>query len=189
MKIKQERLKSLEERVETLLVKATWVHKIHEKQGDIYDAHMRHLTVASLVLISFTASGVLATLISDVCVIKIITAFTSFASVFISLLMKVYDYDSMSHKQKSAAKVFLTIREDAEAILLEIRLTDFKYQHIVGEVRSLTDRYKEACCVAPPTTRKAVKKASSSLNNGESTVTEREKITMIPNYGRRRCGK
>ncbi|MEE1273442.1 MAG: SLATT domain-containing protein [Olegusella sp.] len=172
----------MEHRLEEMLVGITWTHKIHEKQADIYESRDRRLTMASLLLTSVTASGIVGILFVDFFILKVISATFSLASIFFSLLAKTADYPSRAQAQRRAAKIFLGLREDTKMLLTDIHAKAIPLGELASSVNDLTTRYKDACMAAPSTTDKAEKRARTSLENGESMVTEAEKQRMVPGY-------
>lgn len=176
--------KALERRVEDLHVRATWTHKIHEKQADIYESYARVLTMASLLFTAATASGVLGILLAGSFAWKVASATLSFLSIFVSLLAKTADYPARAQVQRHTAKTFLGLREDAETLIADIRAKAISPEELSRSVDDLTTRYKDACMAAPSTSDRAVKRASASLKAGESTVTEAEKARIVPGYKR-----
>lgn len=172
------------DRIDELLVGITWTHKIHEKQADIFEGRSRCLSVASLLLVSLTASGIVGVLFSDTHLLKVITAAFSLVSVFVSLLSKTVDYQARAQEQRQAAKAFLCLREDARNVLCKARAGAIDLEALATTLDDLSSRYKEACLGAPSTTDWAVCKARRSLDLGESTMTECEKESFVPKYGR-----
>ena len=71
--------------------------------------------------------------------------------------------------------MFLAIREEAKDLLVSISVNEPSAETAFSAFKSLSEKYITACTLAPQTTNDAVEDASTAIEEGESTVTERER--------------
>lgn len=168
--VSHEELKTLAtRRIEEILDGATWTHKIHEKQADWYFCIGRALSTISTILLAATGSGAMATILSDVSWLKILTALASAISLFISLWNRAFDFEGRAKDQGAAAKAFLEIREDGRNLVFKIAAECLSDGEIIDAVHGFSSDYVRVCKAAPPTTDHAVRKASRDLGEGKAS--------------------
>lgn len=168
--VSREELKSLAtKRVEEILDGAIWTHKIHEKQADWYFSIGRTLSTISTILLAATGSGAMVAIVSDASWLKILTAFMSAISLFISLWNRAFDFERRAKDQRAAAKAFLEIRENGRELVFDISAERLGDREILDAVHGFSSDYVRVCKAAPPTTDHAVRRASSALGEEKAS--------------------
>ena len=103
--------KALEDQVRTRYASVAWTHKIQEKQAEIYDKRYAIIATINILAASITSAGIVSTFFTDGTVLKVISAIVSFITVFLTALLKSFDYQSMAKANKTAATKLVILRD------------------------------------------------------------------------------
>lgn len=157
----------LEGQVRECFARVVYSHKTHEKQADICAGVLRRFKLAQIVLAAITTSGTLAILFTNDFTLKLITAFVSLLTLFVSGYMKGFDPGATAQKHRDTAADLWAIRESYLSLLTDIA------SGAVGDeaARQKRDDLQDALAAiyksAPGTTPKAYGKAQEGLQKLE----------------------
>ena len=171
----------LEDAVRDIFVRAVWSHKIQEKQADIYQKQYKRMETWNIVFASMTSTGIISLCIWNELWIKIISAFLSFATVFIGAYFKSFAPHKMAKTHKEAANDLLIVRNEIICLLTSIKLKEKSVGELEDRYRALMEKANGVYKNAPSTTERAVELAKEALQvKGDNTFSEDETDSYLP---------
>ncbi len=177
---------TLEGTVRNTYASVVWSHKIQEKQADIYSAQYNRMEIAKIISASLTSVGIVSLIFTDQFWLKLLSAFISFVSVFVSSFFKSFDLQSMISNHKNAANKLLSVRNDLCVLLLKIRLKGNTVPELLEQYENIESRLNDIYKEVPSTTDKAVKRARKALEiNEDNTFSDLEIDEYLPTELRR----
>jgi hypothetical protein len=158
---------TLEGQIRECFARVVYSHKTHEKQADICAGVLTGYKLAQIALAAVTTSGALAILFTEQFWLKLITAFVSLVSLFVTGYMKGFDPGAAAQKHRDTAADLWAIRESYLSLL-----ADFSSGAISDDLaRKRRDDLQNALAAiyksAPGTTPKAYGKAQEGLQKFE----------------------
>lgn len=158
---------SLEGQVRECFARVIYSHKTHEKQADICAGVLRHYKIAQIILASITTSGTIAILFADDYTLKLITAFVSLITLFVSGYMKGFDPGATAQKHRDTAADLWAIRESYLSLLTDIASGAISVDLARERRDDLQNQLAAIYKSAPGTTPKAYIKAQQGLQELE----------------------
>ena len=178
--------KALEDQARTLYVSVAWTHKIQEKQAEIYDKRYAVIAKINIFAASITSAGIVSTFFTDQTWLKAISAIVSFVTVFLTALLKSFDYQSMAKANKTAATKLVILRDELQLLLYKIRYATQPVAELIDEFSTIQGKVHAVYQEAPQTTDKAVEKAKEALKEKkDDTNTDEEIDIFLPEALRR----
>ena len=178
--------KALEDQVRTRYASVAWTHKIQEKQAEIYDKRYAVIATINIFAASITSAGIVSTILTDQTWLKIISAIVSFLTVFLTALLKSFDYQSMAKANKIAATKLVILRDELQLLLYKIRYATHPLAELIDEYSDIQAEVHAVYQEAPQTTDKAVEKAETALKEKkDNTYTDEEIDMLLPEALRR----
>jgi len=156
-------------------VSIVWTHKVQEKQADIYSERFSRLETVNIITAAITSCGIVAIFFdSDNVVCKVATAITSFLTLSISAYNKSFGLSNKAKQNKDAANKFIGIRNRLVLLIADCHLQERSVNDIKKDFDELVYEANELLSSAPPTTNRAVKRASKALSSNEYTFSNSE---------------
>lgn len=178
--------KALEDQVRTRYKSVAWTHKIQEKQAEIYDKRYAIIATINILAASITSAGIVSTFFTDGTGMKVISAIVSFITVFLTALLKSFDYQSMAKANKTAATKLVILRDELQLLLYKIRYATQPVTELIEEFSTIQVKVHAVYQEAPQTTDKAVEKADAALKEKkDDTYTDEEIDMLLPESLRR----
>ena len=139
-----------------------------------------------IVTSSLTSSGIIASILVDSELVKIITAIISFITLFINSYLKSYDLATLASEHKNSALELLDLRNRLSSTLTDIKIDDFQLEDIkeirdkyINEIEGVYKNCRDA-------SNKAVEKARISLTKiQDNTFSDEEINSYLPLYTRK----
>lgn len=158
--------------IEQSFGKTVFNHKIHEKQAEIYKKYAFWWGLANIVLSALTSSGLIALLLVDEFLLKLISAIISLLSTGINLYTQKYDYEILRRGHKNNANSWLYLRERYTLLITDIRANIATDENeIVTRRNELNVGYQQCARDSLSTTSKAYELAEKALNfNQDNTI-------------------
>lgn len=179
----------LESTVRNTYAGVVWSHKIQEKQADIYTNKYRRMETAKIWAASLTSVGIVSLVFTDALWVKLISAFISFISVFVSAFFKSFDLKTMISAHKKSAVDILSIRNELITLILQIRMKNESPEILLSKYEELMSRLNKVYAEAPATTDKAVEEARVALNvQKDNTFSDKEIDFYLPEALRKADG-
>lgn len=173
--------KIIEDMTRDLFVRAVWSHKIQEKQADIYQSRYKWMETVNIICASLTSVGILSTIFTNELWIKIVSAFLSFVTVFLTVYFKTFDLTKLTKIHKEAANKLLIVRNEITGLLMSIKLKEKTVSELEDLYNKLQYKANEIYKDAPQTTNKAVKLAKEALQvTGDNTFSVEEIDSYLP---------
>lgn len=171
----------LESTVRNTYGSVVWSHKIQEKQADIYTTRYRRMETVKIWAASLTSAGIVSLVFTDALWVKLISAFISFISIFVSAFFKSFDLKTMISAHKKSAVDTLAIRDELITLMLQIRMKKESPDILLAKYEELMDRLHKVYAEAPTTTDKAVEEARVALNiQKDNTFFNEEVDSYLP---------
>lgn len=182
----KKKIEIIESQLRHIYAQIVWSHKIQEKQADIYRKRQNRCEVMRIVTSSLTSSGIIASILVDSELVKIITAIISFITLFINSYLKSYDLATLASEHKNSALELLDLRNRLSSTLTDIKIDDLQLEDIKeirdGYINEIEGVYKN-CRDA---SNKAVEKARISLTKiQDNTFSDEEINSYLPVYTRK----
>lgn len=158
-------LNASRDEIEHLFDQTRWMHKILEKQVDIYRQINRMIEIVTVILISITASGVLSVALGNA-EAAIPSAIVAFVSLLMELVNAVWGYPAKIAQASEGASGFLELRESCLSMLYKINwgcCDELTAQRFCDASRI---KYVEMCRGAT-TSKLAVKLAEGAFQDDE----------------------
>lgn len=171
----------LEDAVRDMYARAVWSHKIQEKQADIYQKQHKRMVIANIFITALTSAGIISTIFCDQFWIKLLSTFLSFASIFFTLYLKLFDLNNQMKAHKDAANNILIVRNEIFCLITSIKLREKSISDLEDRYHELMDKANMTYKEAPSTTDKAVKLAKKALQvKGDNTFSAEEIDLYLP---------
>lgn len=180
----------LEDSVRNTFGSVVWSHKIQEKQADIYFSQYKCMETIKIVTASLTSVGIVSLIFTDHMWLKVLSAFISFISAFISAFFKSFDFQTLISAHNNSAQKLLTIRDDLKLLLMLIHLKQKTVNELTDKYQEIVEKLDALYAEAPRTTDKAVEKARIALNiEHDNQFTDEEINCNLPSSLHRRQEK
>lgn len=108
-----------------------------------------------------------------------ISAIVSFITVFLTALLKAFDYQSMAKANKTAATKLVILRDELQLLLYKIRYATQPVPELIEEYSGIQAKVHAVYQEAPQTTDKAVEKAEIALKEKRNDTDTDEEIDML----------
>lgn len=176
----------LEDLIRPFHANVAWTHKIQEKQAEIYNKKYARIATINIFAASITSAGILSTIFADQMWLKIVSAVVSFVTVFLTALLKAFDFKEMAKANKSAATKLVILRDELRLLLHKVRKEMQPVAELTEEFADIQRRVHAVYQDAPQTTDKAVTMAGVALyERKDNTYTEEEMDMLLPESLRR----
>ncbi len=181
---------ALEDVVRSTFYGVAWSHKIQEKQSDIYAKKYKRMETMNILAASLTSVGIVAIIFTDPLWLKLISAFLSFATVYITAYYKSFDLQKLTGAHKSTANRLLTMRNQYIILLAKIKMQSQTVEELLQQYEDLMKQTDAIYLEAPTTSDEAVELASNALKiKKDNTFTDEEIDLLLPESLRRcNCG-
>lgn len=177
---------ALEDQIRPRYASVAWTHKIQEKQAEINEKKYAVLATINIIAASLTSAGIITTIFTDQAGVKIISASVSFIAVFITALLKAFDFQSMAKANKATATKLVILRDELQLLLYKVRHATQPVAELLDEFMDIQSKVHAAYQEAPQTTDKAVEKAAIALKGKKDNTYTDEEIDMLLPEGIRR---
>lgn len=177
---------ALEDQIRPRYASIVWTHKIQEKQAEINEKKYAVLATINIVSASLTSAGIITTIFSDQTWVKILSASVSFITVFITALLKTFDFQSMAKANKTTATELVILRDEMQFLLYKVRHATHPVADLLDEFTGIQTRVHAVYQEAPQTTDKAVAKANIALKEKKDDSYTDEEIDVFLPEGLRR---
>ena len=174
-----------EDRFRQLYWRIIWTHKIHEKQADIYSAERQMVDYSAMVLTAVSGCGILATGWLASPPYNVIPIAIAAAAIFLDVKSHVTDYGALVADQRTSAKRFLSLREEALDLIAAAHDGALDPDWASSALEHFELEFERACSDSPRTTPKAVSQAEKALANGDGVATDEEIDRFLPENLRR----
>ena len=171
--------------LEERFVKIAWTHKIHEKQADLFYKTLRRNKTLLALSTSFTTTSAVASIFAQFnldWILDIITAVFAVISTFLTLRYKDNVLEEKIIANRQYAAKCLSIRNDYEALLADIKSGSISDLNLIMEKRNRIDKRNlelSECESRPSVTSKAITEADKALKINKETQTSEEEIRAI----------
>ena len=163
-------------------VSIVWTHKVQEKQADIYNERFSRLETVNIITAAMTSCGIIAIFFdSDNLIYKVAAAIASFLTLSISAYNKSFDLRNKANQNKDAANKFIGIRNRLVLLIADCHLQERSVNDIRKDFDKLVCEANELLSSAPPTTNRAIKRASKALSSDEYTFSNSEIDKFLAN--------
>lgn len=171
----------LEDNVRKHYADIVWTHKIQEKEADLLAQKYKRMEILRIATSALTSAGIIGVIFNNSFCVKIITAFLSFATLFVNLFFESFNLKNMIAEHKKTANEIVGIRNEFQVLLMDIRLREKSVDSLENEYKNILEIMKEIYKTAPQTSRKAVKVASKALKNlNENSYSDDEVDAFLP---------
>lgn len=178
--------KNLEDLIRHFHTNVAWTHKIQEKQAEIYGKRHAIISTVNIFAASITSAGIFSTIFAGQMWITIVSAIMSFVTVFLSALLKAFDFKETAKANKATATKLVVLRDELQLLLHKVRHETLPVAELIEQFADIQCRVHAAYQEAPQTTDKAVKMADISLKEKkDDTYTEEEMDMFLPESLRR----
>lgn len=160
--------------------RVVYTHKTHEKAREIATDNAARIKRWNVILTALTATSVLATLIADQNMLKLVTAILSAVALGFSVYQLSFNPEKEAQLHRQTAKELIGIRDRYIHLLVDIKggLPD---DEILKRRDRLVEDTKRLYDFAPDTTYKAYKKAQEALQvNQDFTFSNEELNKFLP---------
>lgn len=179
-----------ESQIRQIFASVVWTHKIQEKQADSYRKKYKIMDATKIVLAALTSSGIVSVLFVDNFWLKVVSAFLSAISLFISIYCESYDLKTEASIHKATALSLFQLRENIISILSDIKCEKLTYDEIILKKSLVYDEYFQICKNAKDADEKSVNKACKDLKiRKDNTYSEEEIDSFLPIALRKRNDK
>ena len=177
---------ALEDLIRVRYASVTWTHKIQEKQAEIYERRYGIIATINILAASITSAGIVSTVFAGQAWIKIVSAVVSFVTVFLSALLKSFDFQNMAKANKATATKLVILRDELLLLLYKVKHQTQPLAELIETFDSIQVRVHAAYQEAPQTSDRAVKKAETALIiRNDDTYTDEQIDELLPESLRR----
>lgn len=170
---------ALEDLIRLRYASVAWTHKIQEKQAEIYDKKYAVIATINIFAASVTSAGILSTIFADQIWLKVVSAIVSFVAVFITALLKAFDFQSMAKTNKATATKLVILRDELLLLLYKVRNATQPVAELIKEFNDIQVKVHAVYQEAPQTTDKAVEMAGIALKEKQDDTYTDEEIDML----------
>lgn len=177
---------ALEDLIRPRYASVAWTHKIQEKQAEIYDKRYATIATVNIFAASITSAGIFSTIFTDQIWLKAVSTIVSFVTVFITALLKVFDFQSMAKANKTTATKLVILRDELLLLLYKVRHATQPVEELIKEFTDIQGKVHAVYQEAPQTTDKAVDLVGIALKEKkDDTYTDEEIDMLLPEALRR----
>ncbi len=181
-----QKISVIESHLRQVFMTVVWTHKIQAQQGDIYLRRKNVFECIHIISSALSTSGIITAVFWDETWVKIVSAFASGISLFITAYLKRYDLGALYREHKEVELEWLELREDFVSILCDIKMDRYTYEELLSKRDKLLSRKLELAKKTPDASERAVDRASTCLKKREdNTFSEEEIDSCLPLEARR----
>lgn len=178
---------ALEDVVRGSFYSVAWSHKIQEKQSDIYAKKYKTMETVNILAASLTSVGIVAIIFTDPLWLKLLSAFLSFATVYITAYYKSFDLQKLTGTHKATANKLLSMRNQYIILLAKIKMQNQPVDELFNRYEDLVKQTDAIYLEAPTTSDEAVELASIALKIKKDNTFTDEEIDLLLPESLRRC--
>jgi hypothetical protein len=171
----------IEDQIRECYGRVVYTHKTHEKMADRCADTLRRYKLAQIAVSALTASGVVSLIVLNEIWIKLVTAFLSLASLWVSSYMKGFDPGATAQKHRDAAASLWPVRESYLSLLTDLKTGAVDTREAIQRRDALQERLATIYQAAPQTNGKAYGDAQAALKDREDlTFSDAEIDAFLP---------